>query len=104
MLEQILKKKSEKEIMKGIIAKKGRPTGPVGTKEEPITEEMYKEVVVIKRPPLSKPKTYKGLSKNYITLSRDGNGVKVTRKGIFKKRNRSWLEKTFVEEFLLLQF
>lgn len=45
-----------------------------------------------------------GLSKNYITLSRDGDGVKVTRKGIFKKRNRSWLEKTFVETFLLLQF
>jgi DNA polymerase elongation subunit (family B) len=46
-----------------------------------------------------------GLSKNYITMSRNDDGsISTTKKGKFKKRNRSWLDKTFVETFLLKWF
>lgn len=46
-----------------------------------------------------------GLSKNYITMSRNADGtISTTKKGKFKKRNRSWLDKTFVETFLLKWF
>jgi DNA polymerase elongation subunit (family B) len=46
-----------------------------------------------------------GLSKNYITMTRKKDGtISTTKKGKFKKRNRSWLDKTFVETFLLKWF
>lgn len=58
-----------------------------------------------------------GLSKNYIAMTRlteespdvikgkaKVGDIVTTKKGKFKKRNRSWLDKTFVETFLLKWF
>ena len=79
---------------------------PVSGSNKEIEREQQKfeeKVGFIKNNPLDGYKV--GLSKNYITITRDKEGkLSIGKKGIFKKRNRSWLDKVFTEKFLILQF